>query len=145
MEIKIVNDKIEKLEYATEGSAAIDLRACVEAPRLLVPGKEYFVGTGIALNIQDKNIAAVVVPRSSLGKQGLVIGNLVGLIDSDYQGEIMLSLWNRSSEVDIMINPLDRVAQLLFIPIIKPELSIVQEFSSKTTRGSGGFGSTGRT
>lgn len=130
-------------DYATAGSAGIDLRACLDAPLDLQPGQTQLIPSGIAVHIADAQHAAVVLPRSGLGhKHGIVLGNLVGLIDSDYQGEIFISCWNRSdSAFNIAVG--ERIAQLVFVPISRPEFSIVNEFQ-QSTRGEGGFGHTGR-
>jgi len=130
-------------DYATAGSAGIDLRACVTAPLTLPPGQTVLVPTGMAIHIADPGLAAVILPRSGLGhKHGIVLGNLVGLIDSDYQGPLMVSCWNRGSEA-FVIAPGERLAQLVFVPVVQAELELVQEFSA-SERGEGGFGHTGR-
>jgi len=129
--------------YATDGSAGLDLRACVDNPLIIKPGNTKLVSSGIAIHIEDKETAAVILPRSGLGhKKGIVLGNLVGLIDSDYQGEILISVWNRSNE-SFTINPLERIAQLVFLPIIQIDFEIVGDFNI-STRGEGGFGSSGK-
>lgn len=129
--------------YATDGSAGLDLRACVDNPLIIKPGNTKLVSSGIAIHIEDKETAAVILPRSGLGhKKGIVLGNLVGLIDSDYQGEILISVWNRSKE-SFTINPLERIAQLVFLPIIQIDFEIVGDFNI-STRGEGGFGSSGK-
>ena len=129
--------------YATPGAAGMDLRACLEAPLRLHPNETMLVPTGIALHIADPGLAALILPRSGLGhKHGIVLGNLVGLIDSDYQGEIFVSLWNRGHEV-FALNPLDRIAQLVIVPVVRAEFRVVDGFAA-TERGTGGFGSTGR-
>lgn len=128
--------------YATPGAAGLDLRACIEAPMHIRPGETHLVPTGMALHIADPGLAALILPRSGLGhKHGIVLGNLVGLIDSDYQGEIMISAWNRGSET-FTLNPLDRLAQLVIVPVVQAQFRIVDEFLA-SERGSGGFGSTG--
>ena len=130
-------------DYATAGSAGIDLRACVDAPLHLDPGQTVLVPTGMAIHIADPGLAAVILPRSGLGhKHGIVLGNLVGLIDSDYQGPLMVSCWNRGSE-PFEIEPGARLAQLVFLPVVQAEFELVQEFSA-SERGEGGFGHTGR-
>jgi dUTP pyrophosphatase len=130
-------------DYATAGSAGIDLRACVDAPLHLDPGQTVLVPTGMAIHIADPGLAAVILPRSGLGhKHGIVLGNLVGLIDSDYQGPLMVSCWNRGSE-PFEIEPGARLAQLVFVPVVQAEFELVQEFSA-SERGEGGFGHTGR-
>jgi dUTP pyrophosphatase len=130
-------------EYATAGSAGVDLRACVDAPLDVAPGQTVLVPTGMAMHIADPQLAAVILPRSGLGhKHGIVLGNLVGLIDSDYQGEIMVSTWNRGKE-SFMLNPLDRLAQLVVVPVLQVAFNVVEEFDA-SSRGAGGFGSTGK-
>lgn len=129
--------------YATLGAAGMDLRACVEAPVRLHPGETMLVPAGIALHLADPGIAAMILPRSGLGhKHGIVLGNLVGLIDSDYQGEIFVSLWNRGHEV-FLLNPLDRIAQLVVVPVLQVAFNLVDQFE-ESHRGAGGFGSTGK-
>jgi len=128
--------------YATPGAAGLDLRACLEAPVRLHPGETKLVPTGMAIHLDDPGLAAIVLPRSGLGhKHGIVLGNLVGLIDSDYQGEIYVSVWNRGREV-FLIDPLDRIAQLVVIPVVQVAFNVVGEFGH-SERGSDGFGSTG--
>jgi dUTP pyrophosphatase len=130
-------------EYATTGSAGIDLRACIEDAQNLLPGECSLIPSGIAVHIADPTLAGVLLPRSGLGhKHGIVLGNLVGLIDSDYQGEIKISCWNRSNDA-FLINPGDRVAQLVFLPVEQVRFEIVQEFK-ESDRHTGGFGHTGR-
>ena len=129
--------------YASSGSAGLDLRACVEKELVLDPGESQLVPTGIAIHIGDPGYAAVVLPRSGLGaKSGIVLGNLVGLIDSDYQGPLMVSLWNRGKS-GFAIQPLDRIAQLVVVPVVQVEFEVVDEFAA-SARGAGGFGSTGK-
>ncbi len=129
--------------YATAGSAGLDLRACLDAPLVLRPGEAQLVPTGLAIHIGDPGFAAIVLPRSGLGhKHGIVLGNLVGLIDSDYQGPLMVSVWNRGSE-PFTIEPFERVAQLVIVPVAQAEFRIVESFDA-SERGGGGFGSTGR-
>ena len=129
--------------YATEGSAGMDLRACVEAPVTIAPGDTHLISTGISIHIGDPGYAAVILPRSGLGhKHGIVLGNLVGLIDSDYQGPLMVSCWNRSHEA-YTIEPLDRIAQLVIVPVARAEFTIVEDFAA-SARGTGGFGSSGK-
>ena len=128
--------------YATPGSAGLDLRACIEAPVKIHPGETMLVPTGIAIHLADSGLAAMILPRSGLGhKHGIVLGNLVGLIDSDYQGEIMVSTWNRGQD-SFTLNPLDRLAQLVVVPILQVAFNVVDEFDA-SARGDGGFGSTG--
>ncbi len=146
IDLKILNPKIGTdfpiPAYATEGSAGLDLRACLDEAINLAPGQTLLIPTGIAIYIGDPSIAATILPRSGLGhKQGIVLGNLVGLIDSDYQGELMISCWNRS-EQPFTIEPGERIAQLVFVPVIQASFNIVTEFKS-TERGEGGFGHSG--
>lgn len=130
-------------EYQTEGAAGLDLRACLDAPATLDPGGTLRIPTGLAIHIADPGYAAVVLPRSGLGhRHGIVLGNLVGLIDSDYQGELLVSCWNRGSE-PYVIEPGDRIAQLVFVPVVRPSFELVDEFPA-SARGAGGFGHTGR-
>ena len=130
-------------QYATPGSAGLDLRACIEAPMKIHAGETLLVPTGIAIHLADPGLAAIVLPRSGLGhKHGIVLGNLVGLIDSDYQGEIMVSAWNRGKE-SFTLNPLDRLAQLVVVPVVQVTFNLVEEFDA-SARGGGGFGSTGK-
>ena len=129
--------------YATPGSAGMDLRACIDAPIALAPGRTELVPTGVAIHIGDPGLAALVLPRSGLGhKHGIVLGNLVGLIDSDYQGALMVSCWNRGRE-PFTLNPMDRLAQIVFVPIVHVRFREMEAFDS-STRGEGGFGSTGQ-
>lgn len=128
--------------YATGGAAGLDLRACIDAPLSLNPGETHLVPTGIAIHLADPGLAAIILPRSGLGhKHGIVLGNLVGLIDSDYQGQIFVSAWNRGQEI-FRLNPLDRLAQLVVVPVVQVAFNVVDSFE-ETQRGSGGFGSTG--
>ena len=130
-------------QYATAGSAGLDLRACLDAPLLLEPGQTHLVPTGLAIHLADPGLAAVLLPRSGLGhKHGIVLGNLVGLIDSDYQGQVMVSVWNRGSAA-FTIEPGERIAQLVVVPVVQVEFEIVGEFDA-SHRGAGGFGSSGR-
>ena len=129
--------------YATGGSAGLDLRACIDAPLTLRPGDSSLVPTGLAIHLGDPGLAAIIIPRSGLGhKHGIVLGNLVGLIDSDYQGQLMVSCWNRGRE-PFVVNPLERIAQLVVVPVVQVELNVVESFE-ESTRGAGGFGSTGK-
>jgi dUTP pyrophosphatase len=144
LDIKVIDPRIKDQlpEYSTSGSAGLDLRACIDAQMNIEPGQTVLVPTGFAINIEDPKYAAVILPRSGLGhKHGIVLGNLVGLIDSDYQGQIMVSVWNRGSE-SFNIEPMDRIAQLVVIPVVQVQFNLVDDFN-ETTRGSGGFGSTG--
>jgi dUTP pyrophosphatase len=129
--------------YASAGAAGLDLRACIDSELVLSPGESRLVSSGIAIHVDDPQYAAVILPRSGLGaKNGIVLGNLVGLIDSDYQGPLMVSLWNRS-QAAFTVRPMDRVAQLIVVPVVQVELEVVEEFAA-SARGAGGFGSTGK-
>ena len=130
-------------EYATEGSAGVDLRACLDAPLTIAPGETHLIPTGLAAHIGDPGVAAVVLPRSGLGhRHGIVLGNLVGLIDSDYQGQVYVSCWNRGGEA-YAIQPGERIAQLVFLPVLRVDFEVVGDFEP-SRRGEGGFGSSGR-
>lgn len=145
LDVKILDPRLsDKLpQYSTAGAAGLDLRACIHSPLTLAPGAAELVPSGIAIHLSDPGLAAVVLPRSGLGhKHGIVLGNLVGLIDSDYQGQVMVSVWNRSGTA-FTINPMDRIAQLVVVPVVQMKLNVVEEFSA-TERGAGGFGSTGK-
>jgi len=147
LEIKILDPRIGRdlplPTYATPGSAGLDLRACLDAPLTLAPGRAELVRTGLAIHLADPGLAAVILPRSGLGhRHGLVLGNLVGLIDSDYQGELKVSCWNRSSE-PFTIQPGERIAQLVVVPVMQVELEVVEDFAA-SERGVGGFGHSGR-
>jgi dUTP pyrophosphatase len=129
--------------YATPGSAGLDLRACVDAPLELAPGRTELIPTGLSIWVEDPALAAVILPRSGLGhKHGIVLGNLVGLIDSDYQGPLMVSCWNRGAQ-PYVVQPGERIAQLVVVPVVQVELEVVADFAA-STRGAGGFGSSGR-
>ena len=129
--------------YATPGSAGLDLRACIDAPLLIEPGQAALIATGLAMHIGDPGLAALLLPRSGLGhKHGIVLGNLVGLIDSDYQGPLMVSCWNRGSEA-FTVQPLERIAQMIIVPVVQATFRRVAEFAA-SARGEGGFGSTGK-
>lgn len=129
--------------YATEGSAGLDLRACLDAPLALAPGKAELIPSGLAIHLSDPRLAALILPRSGLGhRHGIVLGNLVGLIDSDYQGQLMVSCWNRGAE-PFTIRPGERIAQLVIVPVVQVQLEVVPEFSA-SARGAGGFGHSGR-
>jgi dUTP pyrophosphatase len=146
IEMKVLNDKIGKTiplpTYTTPGSAGLDLRACLDAALSIAPGQTLLIPTGIAIHIADAGMAAYILPRSGLGhKRGIVLGNLVGLIDSDYQGELKISCWNRSEETFI-IQPGDRIAQLVIVPVLQVEFDVVEEFHA-SHRGTDGFGSSG--
>ena len=137
-----VGREIELPKPATAGSAGLDLRACLDAAIVLEPGQSHLVPTGLAIHLEDPGLAAVLLPRSGLGhKHGIVLGNLVGLIDSDYQGQVMVSIWNRSSH-PFTIAPGDRIAQMIVVPVVQVEFDVVAEFEA-SDRGAGGFGSTG--
>jgi len=145
VDVKILDERLrDRLpEYATPGAAGLDLRACVEAPLILEPGTTHLVRTGVAIHIGDPGYAAMILPRSGLGhKHGIVLGNLVGLIDSDYQGELMVSTWNRG-QTPFTLNPLERLAQLVIVPVVQARFNVVADFSV-SERGAGGFGSTGK-
>jgi dUTP pyrophosphatase len=145
LEVRILDERIRGLlpHYASAGAAGLDLRACLDAPLTLLPGDSHIVPSGIAIHVADPGYAAMVLPRSGLGaKSGIVLGNLVGLIDSDYQGPLMVSVWNRGKSA-FTIQPLDRIAQLVVVPVMQVELQVVDEFPA-SARGAGGFGSTGK-
>ncbi len=145
IDLKILDPRIagDLPAYATTGSAGLDLRACIDAAAVIAPGETLLVSTGLALHIADPSLAAVVLPRSGLGhRHGIVLGNLVGLIDSDYQGPLMVSCWNRGRE-PFTLQPLDRIAQLVVVPVVRATFRIVDAFEA-SDRGVGGFGSTGR-
>lgn len=145
IDVKIMDARMaEQLPaYATPGSAGLDLRACLSEPLTLQPNAWQLVPTGIAIYLQDPNFAAIILPRSGLGhKHGIVLGNLVGLIDSDYQGQLMVSAWNRS-DVAFTIAPMERIAQLVIVPVVQAQFNVVTEFPA-TERGEGGYGSTGK-
>jgi dUTP pyrophosphatase len=129
--------------YATAGSAGLDLRACLDAPLVLEPGQTQLIPTGLAIHVADPGLAAIILPRSGLGhKHGIVLGNLVGLIDSDYQGQLMVSCWNRG-QATFTIQPMERIAQLVIVPVVQAKFNVVDEFGV-SDRGAGGFGSTGK-
>jgi len=145
LEVKVLDERIRGMlpHYASPGAAGLDLRACIDAPLVLQPGDSRLVRSGLAIHLGDRGHAAIVLPRSGLGaKHGIVLGNLVGLIDSDYQGEVLVSVWNRGMS-SFTIQPLDRIAQLVVVPVVQVELAVVEEFAA-SARGAGGFGSTGR-
>lgn len=144
IELEVLDARIANLlpAYATPGSAGLDLRACVDAPLVLEPGQAALVPTGLAMHIGDPGLAAMLLPRSGLGhRHGLVLGNLVGLIDSDYQGPLMVSCWNRSG-VAYTVQPLERIAQMVIVPVVQAAFRVVDGFE-RSQRGAGGFGSTG--
>ncbi|MEC5405050.1 dUTP diphosphatase [Paraburkholderia sp. MPAMCS5] len=145
LDLKILDARMrEQLPaYATTGSAGLDLRACLNEPLTLKPGETTLVPTGLAIHVGDPGYAALILPRSGLGhKHGIVLGNLVGLIDSDYQGELMISTWNRG-ETTFVLNPMERLAQLVIVPVVQARFNIVDDFA-QSERGAGGFGSTGK-
>jgi len=145
IDLRILDPRLDAQppRYATAGAAGIDLRACIEAPVDIAPGASLLVPSGIAIHLADPGLAAIVLPRSGLGaRHGIVLGNLVGLIDSDYQGQIMVSLWNRSGTL-FRLEPMERIAQLVVIPVLQVGLNLVERFAA-SERGEGGFGSTGR-
>jgi dUTP pyrophosphatase len=145
LEVKLLDERIRGMlpHYATEGAAGLDLRACIDAPLILQPGDSKLVSSGIAIHVGDPGHAAIILPRSGLGaKSGIVLGNLVGLIDSDYQGPLMVSVWNRGRE-PFTVQPMDRIAQLVVIPVVQVEFEVVEDFAA-SARGAGGFGSTGQ-
>jgi dUTP pyrophosphatase len=145
IDVKILDARLRDQlpAYAPCGSAGLDLRACIDAPILLKPGQTELIPSGIAIHLDDPGLAAMVLPRSGMGhKHGIVLGNLVGLIDSDYQGQILVSLWNRGATV-FTLNPMERIAQLVVVPVVQVAFNVVDDFA-QSTRGSGGFGSTGK-
>lgn len=145
VEIKILNPKMaEQLPaYATPGSAGLDLRACIDTAAIIKPGETFLIPTGLAVHLADPGYAAMILPRSGLGhKHGIVLGNLVGLIDSDYQGELKVSVWNRGN-ASFTVEPFERIAQMVIVPVVQAEFKIVNEFAA-SQRGEGGFGSTGK-
>ncbi|MFY9314346.1 MAG: dUTP diphosphatase [Burkholderiales bacterium] len=145
LDVKILDERIRGMlpHYGTPGAAGLDLRACIGQPLTLNPGDSQLVPSGIAIHIGDPGFAAIILPRSGLGaKNGIVLGNLVGLIDSDYQGQVLISVWNRG-QAGFTIQPMDRIAQLVVVPVQQVEFNVVEEFDS-SHRGAGGFGSTGK-
>jgi dUTP pyrophosphatase len=146
IDVKIMDGRMadQLPAYATSGSAGLDLRACLDAPLTLAPNAWQLVPTGIAVYLKDPGYAALLLPRSGLGhKHGIVLGNLVGLIDSDYQGQLMVSCWNRS-DVTFTIEPMERIAQMVIVPVVQAQFNVVNEFAAPTERGEGGYGSTGK-
>src|SRR5438034_985714 len=142
--LKVLDERIRPHlpAYATPGSAGMDLRACIDAPLALAPGETVLIPTGVAIHIEDRGFAAMILPRSGLGhKHGIVLGNLVGLIDSDYQGPLMVSCWNRG-QAEFTLQPFDRLAQLVIVPVVQAAFTVVDDFAS-SERGVGGFGSSG--
>jgi dUTP pyrophosphatase len=145
VDLKVLDPRLERLlpAYATPGSAGLDLRACIQHVMTIEPGEASLIPTGIAMHLADPGLAALVLPRSGLGhKHGIVMGNLVGLIDSDYQGQILVSCWNRG-KIPFLLNPLERIAQLVVVPVVQVAFNLVDEFE-QSRRGSNGFGSTGK-
>lgn len=145
LQVRVLDDRVRDSlpQYATPGAAGLDLRACLDDPLTLAPGDSQLVPSGIAIHLGDPSLAAMVLPRSGLGvKHGIVLGNLVGLIDSDYQGQILVSVWNRSHDA-YTIKPLERIAQLVVVPVVQVQLEVVDAFAT-SDRGTNGFGSTGR-
>jgi dUTP pyrophosphatase len=145
IDVKILDPRMKELlpAYATPGSAGLDLRACIDAPLTIKPGETQLVPTGLAIHIADPRYAAMILPRSGMGhKHGIVLGNLVGLIDSDYQGQLMVSTWNRG-QAEFTLNPMERLAQLVIVPVLQVGFNVVEEFAD-SERGAGGFGSTGK-
>lgn len=145
IDVKVLDPRLRERmpEYATPGSAGLDLRACIAAPLTLAPGQTELIPAGIAIHLADPGLAAIILPRSGLGhKHGIVLGNLVGLIDSDYQGQIFVSTWNRGS-APFVIEPMERLAQLVVVPVVQVRFNVVEAFD-ESHRGAGGFGSTGK-
>ena len=145
VDVKILDERLKSQmpSYATEGSAGLDLRALLDEPLTLAPGETKLIKTGLAIHLANPGYAAMILPRSGLGhKHGIVLGNLVGLIDSDYQGELMVSTWNRG-QTSFTIEPMERIAQLVIVPVVQMEMNIVDDFEA-SRRGEGGFGSTGK-
>ena len=146
LDVKILDARLRDAmpAYATPGSAGLDLRACLDAPLTLLPNAWQLVPTGMAIHLNDPAYAALILPRSGLGhKHGIVLGNLVGLIDSDYQGQLMVSAWTRS-DVVFTIEPMERIAQLVIVPVVQAQFNLVDEFAGASERGEGGYGSTGK-
>jgi len=145
LDIKILDERIREHlpAYATSGSAGLDIRACIADPVTLGPGESALIPSGIAIHVGDPRFAAILIPRSGLGhKHGIVLGNLVGLIDSDYQGQVFVSCWNRGRE-PFVVNPLERIAQMVIVPVVQATFRVVEDFDA-SHRGEGGFGSTGK-
>ena len=145
VEVKVLRSMEALPEYATSGAAGLDLRAMIDAPVEIAPGQTVMIPTGIAIHIMDASLACLLLPRSGLGaKKGLVLGNLVGLCDSDYQGEYIVAAWNRNlSGEPIVVSPGERIAQAVFVPVVRVQMQVVDSFSQDSERGTGGFGSTG--
>jgi dUTP pyrophosphatase len=152
IDLKVLDSRMAEClpAYATPGSAGLDLRACTEGPLVIEPGQAALIPTGIALHIGDPGLAAMILPRSGLGhKHGIVLGNLVGLIDSDYQGPLMVSCWNRNPPAQdnagsFVIEPMERIAQMVIVPVVQAQFNLVDEFTGTSERGEGGYGSTGK-
>ena len=145
LQVKILDPRLadQLPAYATRGSAGLDLRACIDAPLIIEPGATHLIPTGLAVHLADPGYAGLILPRSGMGhKHGIVLGNLVGLIDSDYQGPLMVSCWNRGSQ-SFRLEPMERLAQFVIVPVMQASFEVVQDFVA-STRGDGGFGSTGR-
>ena len=145
IDVKVLDARLREHlpQYATEGAAGLDLRACIEQPLTLAPGQTELIPAGLAIHLADPRLAAMILPRSGLGhKHGIVLGNLVGLIDSDYQGQVFVSTWNRGGS-PFTIEPLERIAQLVVVPVVQVAFNVVEDFAA-SARGAGGFGSTGR-
>lgn len=145
LDVKVLDERIRSMlpQYGTPGAAGLDLRACLDEPLTLNPGDSRLVPSGIAIHLGDPGYAAIVLPRSGLGaKNGIVLGNLVGLIDSDYQGQVLISVWNRG-QAAFTIQPMDRIAQLVVVPVVQVQFNVVDSFT-ESSRGTGGFGSTGK-
>ena len=145
IDLKVLDARMAELlpAYATPGSAGLDMRACIDAPLVLEPGQSTLINTGLSIHIADPGLAAMILPRSGLGhKHGIVLGNLVGLIDSDYQGPLMVSCWNRGAAA-FTVQPMDRIAQLVIVPVVQANFRVVKDFAA-SDRGAGGFGSTGK-
>lgn len=152
VDVKVLDERINLYlpSYATDGSAGLDLRACIDEDLIVRPGEVHLIPTGIAMHLEDNNVAAMILPRSGLGhKSGIILGNSVGLIDSDYQGQIFVSIWNRNvqgvkSDDWFIIRPLDKIAQMVIVPVLRVGFNIVSEFDLESSRAEGGFGSTGK-
>ncbi len=145
VDLKILDPRMQDRlpQYATPGSAGLDLRACLDAPLTLEPNAWQLVPTGLAIHLRDPGYAAMILPRSGLGhKHGIVLGNLVGLIDSDYQGQLMVSAWNRSTQ-PFVLQPMERLAQMVIVPVVQASFQVVEDFGDVSARGAGGYGSTG--
>jgi dUTP pyrophosphatase len=146
LDVKVMDERLREMlpNYATPGSAGLDLRACLDQALTLQANAWQLLPTGMAIHLKDPNYAALILPRSGLGhKHGIVLGNLVGLIDSDYQGQLMVSAWNRS-DVAFTIEPMERIAQLVIVPVVQAQFNLVDDFDTSTERGAGGYGSTGK-